>query len=76
MSGNIPSNIADKAIGQVVQKHPVFQGIKPQITPHGNNQWLMIFKKDQTASNGKVIPLTLRVVVNDKGSLVKVSMSK
>jgi len=70
---------------EVYQRHPELLGVRPKIQIYGSEnartsgpspKYLLVFKgKGETASQ-KSIPLFLRVVVNDQGKILRMSMSR
>ncbi len=61
---------------KVYKKFPEVQGKKPTSHPQLNDMLVLVFKGTGTAPNGAKIPRVVRVTVNDKGKIIKMSTSR
>jgi hypothetical protein len=72
----------DAICKQIFKRFPEVTGNRPKIQPQnsplieGENQSMLIFQGHRTTADGKVINRIVRVVVTEKGKILKVSTSK
>jgi hypothetical protein len=60
---------------QVYQSYPEVDGQSPKIKPQGDNT-LLIFSKTTKTADGMPIERSIRVVVNQKGKIAKMTTSR
>jgi hypothetical protein len=61
---------------QVYQQFPLISGVIPEIRPQPNEAQLFIFHSSGKTSDEKTIPVNIRVTVNKKGEILKISSSR
>ncbi len=61
---------------KVYQQFPLIAGVIPEIRPQPNDIQLLIFHSSGKTSDEKTIPLTIRVTVDQKGKILKISSSR
>lgn len=66
----------EKVCEQVYRRYPELAGKKPQVQERPGEQFLLIFRGEGQAADGRKIAQTVRVVVSAAGKIVKVSSSK
>ncbi len=87
MQGNsiLPSDVIKSVTNQIHKKYPEFAGVAPKIRrqplPKGTeaaNQtlYLFTFNASAHAANNVTIPRSVRVTVNDKGKIIKITTSR
>ncbi|NSW51635.1 MAG: hypothetical protein HPY85_03930 [Anaerolineae bacterium] len=72
MDAKIRKAVCDK----IYEQFPEMAGITPKIQPRPNNQVLMIFETKVTVGTGQMLKRAVRVVVDEKGKVVKVTTSR
>lgn len=76
----LPSNIIEKVSRKVYQKHPDLKGTKPKVKARsgsgGDQGYVLIYKTKVEGPGGKSIHRVVRAVVDDSGSISKLSTSK
>jgi hypothetical protein len=70
------TGVLEKVCNQIYRKYPEFRGKKPRVKAHTGTQSLLIFTCQGEAADGKSIPRTLRVVVDENGRIGKVTTSR
>jgi hypothetical protein len=70
------SKLIDKVCSQVYKKFPEVKGKKPKIREYTSSQHLFIFSAKVTTSDGRSMPRTIRVIVNDDGKIGKMTTSR
>jgi hypothetical protein len=76
--------ISDKVSRKIYRKNPEFKGVKPKITERsagegvkgGAGGYIFIYKMKAAGPGGQTINRVLRVVVNEDGSIHKISTSR
>lgn len=68
--------IINEICKKVYQQFPLIADVIPEIRPQPNNIQLFIFHSSGKTSDGKTIPLTIRVTANQKGKILKISSSR
>lgn len=68
--------ILQRACSQIYQRFPDLSGVKPKVKSYDGNQNLLIFQGKAKTSDGKSLPLTIRVVVDASGNIGKISSSR
>ncbi len=68
---------------QVSRKFPETLGVKPNIKKRAHSKsvsveetYLLVYKGEGKNPSGKIIPRNVRVVVNGKGKIIKMTTSK
>ncbi|MEN6408951.1 MAG: hypothetical protein ABFD44_04470 [Anaerolineaceae bacterium] len=61
---------------QIYRQFPEVAGSKPKITPQDSTHTLLIFSGKAAAADGKTISRVVRVVVNEKGKILKTTTSR
>lgn len=68
---------------QVSRKFPEVRGVKPNVKKRAHSKsvsavetYLLVFKGEGKNPSGKIIPRSVRVVVNGKGKIIKMTTSK
>jgi hypothetical protein len=65
----------DSICKQVYQKFPEAKGVKPKVKAYSETQSLLLFQTTSTTADGKSLPRTIRVVVDQTGKISKMSTS-
>jgi len=65
----------DSICKQVYQKFPEAKGVKPKVKAYSENQSLLLFQTTSKTADGKSLPRTIRVVVDQNGKVTKMSTS-
>ena len=60
----------------IYKQFPEVNGIEPKIRQQGSSHHLLIFHGAAETADGRHIPRTVRVVVDDNGSITKVTTSR
>ncbi|HEY59064.1 MAG TPA: hypothetical protein G4N92_00010 [Anaerolineae bacterium] len=55
---------------------PRLKGCQPQVQPRPDGNTLLIFNKSETSEDGFTLPITVRVVVDGEGKILKTSTSR
>jgi hypothetical protein len=61
---------------EVYRQFPEVKGSSPQIKAHGPEQQLLVFQGKVKTSDGKTLPRTVRVVVDQSGNIKKITTSR
>lgn len=75
-SDDIDSKIFEAVNKIIYQKFPNFDGIDPVISIQENGQLLFIYNTQATTADAHIIPLSLRVLADDAGAIIKISSSR
>ena len=70
------SDVIEKVCDQIYRNFPDFKGIKPKIKAYSDNLHLFIFSGKAETADGKTLPRTIRVVVDENGKIVKITTSR
>ncbi len=65
-----------KACEQVYRRFPGLTGKSPQVQERPGEQFLLIFRGEAQAADGRKVAQTVRVVVSAAGKIIKVSSSR
>ena len=66
----------DMICKQVYQKFPEVKGIKPKVKAYSETQSLLLFQTRSETADGRSLPRTIRVVVDQSGKIAKMSTSR
>lgn len=66
----------EKVCNEVYKQFPQYEGILPEIKPQQNDTHLLIFHSSGIISNQKSIQLSIRVLANKKGDIIKITTSR
>jgi hypothetical protein len=69
------SGAIERACHSIYRQYPEFAGVRPSVRQSGA-QTLLIFATKVKTADGKSLPRTLRVNVNEQGAIVKVTTSR
>lgn len=70
------SRLIETICRQIYRQFPEVSGSKPKITPQGTAHTLLIFSGKVKAADGKTIARVVRVVVDEKGKMIKTTTSR
>ncbi len=70
------AQVLGKVCQQVYRRFPELSGKSPQVQERPGQQFLLIFRGEAQAADGRKIAQTVRVVVSAAGKIVKVSSSR
>ncbi|MDR3572481.1 MAG: hypothetical protein P4L50_01350 [Anaerolineaceae bacterium] len=65
----------DSVCKQVYQKFPEAKGVKPKVKAYSETQSLLLFQTTAQTADGRSLPRTIRVVVDESGKISKMSTS-
>ena len=65
-----------KVCEQVYQQFPRFKDCEPKVKPRPDGNTLLIFSKSETTEDGLQLPITLRIVADSEGKILKISSSR
>jgi hypothetical protein len=65
----------EKVNQEISKQFPYLQGIEPKISAMGNNQFLLIYKGSGLTADGHELPISIRVLSDVKGKIIKVTSS-
>jgi hypothetical protein len=68
--------LLQKVCEQVYQQLPRLKGCQPKVQPRPDGNTLLIFNKSETTEDGFTLPITVRVVVDVDGEILKTSTSR
>lgn len=66
----------DKVNQAVYRQFPYLQGIEPEVSDMENGQFLLIFKGCGATADGHSLPISLRVVSDKAGNILKFTSSR
>ncbi len=69
-------DLLDAVCKQIYRRFPEVTGSKPRVRAYEGDQSLLIFQAKGISANGRPIPHTIRVVVDPKGKIKKVTSSR
>ncbi|NPV56546.1 MAG: hypothetical protein HPY76_07745 [Anaerolineae bacterium] len=61
---------------QVVKRFPQMQGVRPKVSAYGTSGNLLIYSVSESTASGKKINMTVRVVVDERGKIKKITTSR
>ncbi len=67
---------SEKVCAEVVRRFPEMAGIEPAVSPLPNANQLFTFKVQSAAEDGAPISRIVKVTVDQKGNLLKVTSSR
>lgn len=67
---------SEKVNQAVYRQFPYLQGVEPEETAMENGQFLLIFKGCGATADGHSLPITLRVVSDKEGNILKFTSSR
>ena len=68
--------IVNEICKKVYQQFPLIKGVVPEIKPQPNEIQLFVFHSSGKTSDEKTIPINIRVTVDQKGKILKISSSR
>lgn len=68
--------VIEKVCSEVYKQFPQYEGIPPEIKSQPNDTHLLIFQSSGEIANQKSIQLSIRVLVNGRGDIVKITSSR
>jgi hypothetical protein len=68
--------VIEKVCSEVYKKFPEYEGIQPEIKTQPNDTHLLIFQTIGEIANQKSIQLRIRVLVDGRGDIVKITSSR
>jgi hypothetical protein len=68
--------IKKKVEEQIHKKYPEVAGSHAKVSPRPNDQYLLVFSGKGKTPDGKTINHTIRVVVDEKGKILKTTSSR
>ena len=68
--------LIEKVCIEVYKQFPQYEGIPPEIKSQPNDTHLLIFQSSGEIANQKSIQLSIRVLVNGRGDIVKITSSR
>ena len=69
-------DVIDKVCAQIYRKYPEFKGKKPKIKAYAGSQQLLVFTIQVETADGKSMPRTIRVIVDENGKIGKITTSR
>lgn len=66
----------DKVNQAVYRQFPYLQGVEPEMSVMENGQFLLIYKGCGATTDGHALPVTIRVVLDKTGEIIKISSSR
>ena len=73
---NLPNNALAKICRTIYHDYPEYQDASPKVTKQGDEKYLVVFEKKVKTQDGNTLKLTLRVLADSNGKILKVSGSK
>ncbi len=73
---NLPNSALAKICRTIYRDYPEYQDALPKVTKQGDENYLLIFEKKMKTEDGNTLKLTLRVLADSNGKILKVSGSK
>ncbi|MBI9050506.1 MAG: hypothetical protein JEZ00_13880 [Anaerolineaceae bacterium] len=70
------AEIKKKIEQQIYKKYPEVSGSHAKVSTRPNDQYLLVFSGKGKTADGKTITHNIRVVVNDKGKIIKTTTSR
>ncbi len=70
------ANSLEQVCKQVYQRFPNLRGIRPQVQPYANEQFLLLFNNTAKTADGRALNQTVRVVAGADGTIKKMTMSR
>jgi hypothetical protein len=68
--------VIDSVCAQIYRKYPEVKGKKPKIKAYSGTQQLLIFNGQVETADGKTMPRTIRVIVDENGKIGKITTSR
>jgi hypothetical protein len=63
-------------VNQLVYRlFPYLKGIEPKVSATENNQFLLVYKGSGLTADGHTLPISIRVISDVKGKLIKITSS-
>jgi hypothetical protein len=60
----------------VYRQFPYLQGVEPDISAIENEQFLLIYKGQATTADGHSLPVSIRVISDKNGAIIKITSSR
>jgi len=68
--------LIEKMCSQIYRQFPEVKGKKPKVKPYTASKHLLIFSAKANTADGKTITRTIRVIVDDNGTIGKITTSR
>lgn len=68
--------VIEKVCSEVYKQYPQYEGIQPEIKTQPNDTHLLIFQTSGKTFNQKSIQLNIRVLVDERGDILKITSSR
>lgn len=68
--------VIEKVCSEVYKQYPQYEGIQPEIKTQPNDTHLLIFQTSGKTFNQKSIQLSIRVLVDGSGDILKITSSR
>ncbi len=68
--------VIEKVCSEVYEQFPQYEGIRPEIKTQPNDTLLLVFQSSGETANQKSIQLSIRVLVDEKGEILKITSSR
>ena len=72
MNQQVLSNVCK----QVYRKFPEISGSRPKVQPRPEGNLQLVFSAMAKAADGRLIPRTVRVVINPEGKILRMTTSR
>lgn len=68
--------VIEKVCSEVYKQFPQYEGISPEINSQPNDTHLLVFQSSGKTANQKSIQLSIRVLVDGRGDILKITSSR
>jgi len=68
--------VIEKVCNEVYRQFPQYEGIPPEIKTQPNDTHLLIFQSSGEIANQKSIQFSIRVLMDGKGEILKITSSR
>ena len=69
----------DGVCRRVYKRFPELQGVRPRVKPHeqnGTGKVVLLFKSKVRTDDGMSLPISVRVIADDRGKVIKMTSTR
>ncbi|MBM3136745.1 MAG: hypothetical protein FJZ98_01000 [Chloroflexi bacterium] len=61
---------------KVFKQFPYLKDTMPDVSKQGENRWLLLYKRSAVTADGHEMPVVVRVITDDMGTMIKITTSR
>ncbi|MDP2964650.1 MAG: hypothetical protein Q8N39_01280 [Pelolinea sp.] len=68
--------VLEKVNQEVYRQFPYLEGVEPLVSAMECDKFLLVYKGKSTTADGHALPVTIRVVSDKTGAIIKITSSR